>query len=63
MAHYGKNAVLQRNADDKERLRVRMEKQFQQRRHDRHQIAADADVTDATAPIPAPVLPTPPKPL
>ncbi len=61
MAHFGKNATLQRNADDKERLRVRMEKQFQQRRHDRHQIAADA--ADVTVPIPAPILPTQPKPL
>ena len=45
--HFGKNAVLQRNADDKERLRVRMEKQSQQRRHDRHQIATDVDTTNA----------------
>ena len=61
MAHFGKNATLQRNADDKERLRVRMEKQFQQRRLHRNETAAA--VTDVTASIPAPILPTQPKPL
>ena len=54
--HFGKNAVLQRNAEDKERLRVRMEKQSQQRRRDRNQIAADI------TPVTAPILPTQPSP-
>ena len=60
MAHYGKNATLQRNADDKERLRIRMEKQLQQRRHNRSEIVADVVAT--TVPPPSRILPTQPNP-
>jgi len=61
MSTLTRDAMLQRNADDKEHLRLRMLKKVKQARDLRHQAAIDDDAAAAAATVapPTPPAPTP----